>query len=203
MYRQMHIQDPRSARDPLSAGGLHRGPLPGAAQRWHSGAGFCAAKRLSVRAGADGHACDLPELPHHLARFAAIVAPPPPRRFAYAMESHGVRARRLAPIPTPQQLAPPPPLSRGVQQFLTDVVPYLAIAVVYAATSYVRWKKVRADTSRGHGRTQLTSSSLCTHRAMQRTARSCGARQLRTPRQRHTRTRPARCCSRWRAWCAW
>ena len=75
-------------------------------------------------------------------------APPPPvppaARLAYAMETHGVLRTRMAPTPSEAQLAPPRSLiSRETGQMVVKVAPYLAVAAVYAATSWVRWKKVR------------------------------------------------------------
>lgn len=43
-----------------------------------------------------------------------------------------------------EQLSPPKPLSESAQAFLLNVAPYLAVALVYAATQYARWLKVRA-----------------------------------------------------------
>ena len=66
-------------------------------------------------------------------------------RVAYAMETHGVEGRRMEPTPTAAELAPAAALPPQLQSFLTNVVPYLAIAAVDAATSDVRWKKGDAE----------------------------------------------------------
>lgn len=62
-------------------------------------------------------------------------------RIPYAMETHNVRGRRLSAAPTAAQLTPAKPLAAEVSSFLTNVLPYLAVAAVYAATSYVKWQK--------------------------------------------------------------
>jgi len=66
-------------------------------------------------------------------------------RLPYAMETHNVRGRRLSPVPTAAQLTPATPLAAGVSSFLTNVLPYLAVAAVYGATSYVKWRKGDAE----------------------------------------------------------
>jgi hypothetical protein len=63
--------------------------------------------------------------------------PPLLCRMVYAMETHGVTGSRLPPIPTERQLAPPRPLSKDMQGFLTGAVPYLLIGLVYLAVQYV------------------------------------------------------------------
>ena len=60
------------------------------------------------------------------------------------METHGVLRTRMAPTPSESQLAPRRSLlSREAGAMVVKVAPYLAVAAVYAATSWVRWKKVR------------------------------------------------------------
>jgi hypothetical protein len=76
---------------------------------------------------------------------AQASVPPHDVRIPYAMEAHGVRGRRLAPAPSAAQLAPPRALAPAVASFLTDVLPYLAVAAVYAATSIVRRRKGDAE----------------------------------------------------------
>jgi cell division protease FtsH len=76
---------------------------------------------------------------------AQAVFPPHDARLSYAMETHGVRGRRLPAIPTTEELSPPKAMSTEVSAFLTNVLPYLAVAAVYAATSYVKWKKGDAE----------------------------------------------------------
>jgi hypothetical protein len=76
---------------------------------------------------------------------AQAVIPPHDVRIPYAMETHGVRGRRMDPTPTAAQLAPPQPMAAAAASFLTNVLPYLAVAAVYAATSYVKWKKGDAE----------------------------------------------------------
>jgi len=62
----------------------------------------------------------------------------------YALETHGVRAVRMAPTPAPAQLKPPQPLlSSSAGAFVVKWSPYALVGLVYLATSYVRWKKVR------------------------------------------------------------
>lgn len=60
------------------------------------------------------------------------------------METHGVLARRMAPAPTAAQLTPPSPLlSVEGAAAVIKWSPYFLVGLVYLATSYVRWKKVR------------------------------------------------------------
>ena len=64
-------------------------------------------------------------------------------RMHYALETHGVRAVRMAPTPTAAQLKPPQPLLSGsAGAFIVKWSPYVLVGLVYLATSYVRWKKV-------------------------------------------------------------
>lgn len=68
-----------------------------------------------------------------------------PCRMHYAMETHGVQAVRMAPTPLDSQLNPPKALlSAAAGEFVVKWSPYALVALVYAATSYVRWKKVRS-----------------------------------------------------------
>lgn len=76
---------------------------------------------------------------------AQAIVPPDDARLGYAMETHNVRGHRLPPIPTAAELAPPRPMAAEAAAFLTNVLPYLAVAAVYAATSYVKWKKGDAE----------------------------------------------------------
>lgn len=71
-------------------------------------------------------------------------------RIAYALETHGVEVKRLAPAPTAAQLAPPKPLLSGeAAAAFIKWSPYFLVGLVYLATSYVRWKKVRAAWASG------------------------------------------------------
>lgn len=72
----------------------------------------------------------------------------------YAMETHGVTAVRMAPAPTDAELRPRSSIfSNEAGAFIVKWIPYVLVALVYAATSYVRWKKVRpAAADRGCGR---------------------------------------------------
>ncbi|GAB4816210.1 hypothetical protein N2152v2_003256 [Parachlorella kessleri] len=63
-------------------------------------------------------------------------------RMHYAMETNGVRGVRLEPTPTQSQLTPPRELPQGTRDFLVNVLPYLAVALVYLATQIVRWRKM-------------------------------------------------------------
>ena len=75
----------------------------------------------------------------------------PRRRVAYALETHGVVCSRLAPTPTAEALRGYRPLlPKAAADFVVSVGPYLAVALVYAATSYVRWKKVSSGGGGGH-----------------------------------------------------
>ncbi|KAL4447504.1 hypothetical protein ABPG75_004723 [Micractinium tetrahymenae] len=63
-------------------------------------------------------------------------------RITYALETHGVEVKRLAPAPTAAQLAPPKPLLSGqAAAAFVKWSPYFLVGLVYLATSYVRWKK--------------------------------------------------------------
>ncbi|PRW60287.1 cell division isoform A [Chlorella sorokiniana] len=67
-------------------------------------------------------------------------------RMHYALETHGVRAVRMAPTPTAAQLKPPQPLlSSSAGAFVIKWSPYALVGLVYLATSYVRWKKGDAE----------------------------------------------------------
>ena len=71
------------------------------------------------------------------------------RSMHYALETHGVRAVRMAPTPTAAQLKPPQPLlSSSAGAFVIKWSPYALVGLVYLATSYVRWKKVGVRSTR-------------------------------------------------------
>lgn len=76
---------------------------------------------------------------------AQAIVPPDDVRLSYAMETHGVKGRRLPAAPTAAELAPPKAMGASTSAFLTNVMPYLAVAAVYAATTYVKWKKGDAE----------------------------------------------------------
>lgn len=76
---------------------------------------------------------------------AQSIVPPHDPRLGYAMETHGVKGCRLPVAPTIAELTPPKPMAASVTGFVTNVLPYLAVAAVYAATSYVKWKKGDAE----------------------------------------------------------
>ena len=101
--------------------------------------------------------------------------PPPPRpccpsrpwstrrrRLAYAMEAHGVEVKRTAFAPALEQYVPPTKFEEFAEGVFVNVLPYVAVALVYAATTYARWLKV------GEGGT--------------RRARQCGWRERRAAR---------------------
>ena len=72
---------------------------------------------------------------------AQAIFPPDDPRLSYAMETHGVRGARLPSPPTTAELNPPKGMRAEISSFLVNVVPYLAVAVVYLATTYMKWKK--------------------------------------------------------------
>ena len=72
---------------------------------------------------------------------AKAIIPPDDARISYAMETHGVKGRRLPIAPTAVELTPAKPMAAAISNFLTNVLPYLAVAAVYVATTYVKWQK--------------------------------------------------------------
>jgi cell division protease FtsH len=72
---------------------------------------------------------------------AQAVFPPNDARLSYAMETHGIRGSRLPTPPTAAQLNPSKGLTAEVSSFLVNVMPYVAVGLVYLATSYMKWKK--------------------------------------------------------------
>lgn len=76
---------------------------------------------------------------------AQAVFPPNDARLSYAMETHGVRGYRLPTPPTRAQLQPPKGLGKDVSNFLVNVMPYVAVGLVYLATTYMKWKKGDAE----------------------------------------------------------
>ena len=76
---------------------------------------------------------------------AQAIVPPHDARIGYAMETHGVKGSRLPTQPSTAELSPPKPMAASAAAFLTNVLPYLAVVAVYAATSYVKWKKGDAE----------------------------------------------------------
>ena len=76
---------------------------------------------------------------------AQAIVPPDDARLGYALETHGVKGRRLPVAPTTAELSPPKPMAASSAAFLTNVLPYLAVAAVYAATSYAKWQKGDAE----------------------------------------------------------
>lgn len=77
------------------------------------------------------------DLPPHAIRLST-------RSMHYALETHGVTAVRMAPAPSAAELRPQRSIfSAETGAFIVKWIPYALVALVYAATSYVRWKKVR------------------------------------------------------------
>lgn len=76
---------------------------------------------------------------------AKAVFPPNDARLSYAMETHGVRGYRLPTPPTRAELQPPKGLGKDVSNFLVNVMPYVAVGLVYLATTYMKWKKGDAE----------------------------------------------------------
>ncbi len=103
----------------------------------------CSCSQDALRAG-DARRARCASHGRPMARTAPIIFISAVRRMHYALETHGVRAVRMAPTPAPAQLKPPQPLlSSSAGAFVVKWSPYALVGLVYLATSYVRWKKVR------------------------------------------------------------
>ena len=76
---------------------------------------------------------------------AQAIFPPNDVRLSYAMETHGVRGYRLPTPPTRAELQPPKGLGKDASNFLVNVMPYVAVGLVYLATTYMKWKKGDAE----------------------------------------------------------
>ena len=76
---------------------------------------------------------------------AQAIWPPRDARLSYAMESHNVRGYRLDTPPTLKELQPSRGLGEAASNFLVNFMPYVAVGMVYAATTYMKWKKGDAE----------------------------------------------------------
>ena len=78
---------------------------------------------------------------------AQSYVPPTDFRLSYAMETHGVACNRLQPTPSEAQLAPRRAPSEKLQQMFTNVLPAIALVLVYVATQVAaKWKVCHGPT---------------------------------------------------------
>ncbi len=78
-------------------------------------------------------------------KVAQAVWPTNDARLAYAMESHNVRGYRLDTPPTLKELQPSRGVGEAASNFLVNIMPYVAVGLVYVATTYMKWKKGDAE----------------------------------------------------------
>ena len=76
---------------------------------------------------------------------AQAIWPTNDARLSYAMESHNVKGYRLDTPPTLKELQPSRGLGEAASNFLVNFMPYVAVGLVYAATTYMKWKKGDAE----------------------------------------------------------
>ncbi len=76
---------------------------------------------------------------------AQAIWPTNDARLSYAMESHNVRGYRLDTPPTLKELQPSRGVGEAASNFLVNIMPYVAVGLVYVATTYMKWKKGDAE----------------------------------------------------------
>ena len=78
-------------------------------------------------------------------KVAQAIWPTNDARLSYAMESHNVRGYRLDTPPTLKELQPSRGVGEAASNFLVNIMPYVAVGLVYVATTYMKWKKGDAE----------------------------------------------------------